>query len=512
MSSLFSVDGLVSGLDTSRIIAQLMAVERRGVSRMEDRQRSYDARIAAWGDIGAKVAALRSALDALTGVAPLALFAASSTNTSVLTATAGPSAQVGSTILRVTALAAAHQLASAGFASSGTEVGAGTITIGGAMSQIGATGVRANGISDGVHTVVVSNVSGNSATVTVDGTDHSVTFSPGGTVDAGGLTFTVAADGLKAGSARVQVVSTAAGATLADLATAIAAAGGPATAQLVDTGSGTDPWRLVLTATATGTANALTVALDGFVGLGAGFGDLRAAADATITMGNLTITRPTNTVGDLIPGVTLQLVSAAPGSDVTVNVTRDADAVVKKVKALVDALNEVVKAEKKYDYYDPNTKAAGVLLGDSAARRLLQRLLDGVHATLGSGTYTTIGQLGVTVQRDGTYALDEAKLRDAIASDFDAAAAVVSQVATTLKDTVVDLQDPEGLLATAKGGAEANKRALQQRIDRENARLELVEARYRRQFARLEQVLGQLRDQSTALAGQINGLFANRNS
>jgi flagellar hook-associated protein 2 len=141
---------------------------------------------------------------------------------------------------------------------------------------------------------------------------------------------------------------------------------------------------------------------------------------------------------------------------------------------------------------------------------MLQRLLDGVHATLDSGSLTTIGQLGVTVQRDGTYALNETKLRAAIASDFSGVAAVIANVAGTLKATVVDMQDPEGLLATVKGGAEANKRMLQQRIDRENGRLELVEARYRRQFARLEQVLGQLRDQSQALAGQINGLLANR--
>lgn len=509
-SSLTSVDGLITGLDTTQIISQLMAIERRGLTRLEEQQRRYDARISAWNDIGAKLAGLRSALDALTGVNPLALFSATSSNPSVLTATAGSGAQVGSTTLQVTAIAAAHQLGSAGFASSSSVVDAGTMTIGGGMSTVGVSGVRANGIADGAHTVAVSNVSGSSATITVDGTDYSVTFSPGGTVDAGGLTFTVGADGLKEGSAKVSVVTTSAGATLAELATAITAAGGPATAQVINTGSGATPWRLVVSATATGTAGALTVDLNGLPGLSGGLSELRAAADATLTMGTLTITRSSNTITDVVPGVTINLVSAAPGTDVTVNVTRDADAIVRKVKALVDALNDVVKAEKRYDYYDPNTKTAGVLLGDSSARRMLQRLLDGVHATLDSGSLTTIGQLGVTVQRDGTYALDEAKLRAAIASDFDGVAAVIANVASTLKTTVVDMQDPEGLLATVKGGAEANKRMLQQRIDRENSRLELVEARYRRQFARLEQVLGQLRDQSTALAGQINGLFANR--
>jgi flagellar hook-associated protein 2 len=509
-SSLTSVDGLITGLDTTQIISQLMAIERRGLNRLEEQQRRYDARLSAWNDIGAKLGNLRSVLDALTGVNPLALFAATSSNTGVLTATAGSGAQVGSTTLQVGAIAVAHQLGSAGFASSSSVVDAGTMTIGGGMGTVGVTGVRANGIADGAHTVVVSNVSGSSATITVDGTDYSVTFTPSGTVDAGGLTFTVGADGLKEGSATVAVVTTAAGATLADLATAITAAGGPATAQVINTGSGTTPWRLVVSASATGTAGALTVDLNGFVGLEAGLSDLRPAADATLTMGTLTITRSTNTITDVVPGVTLNLVAAAPGTDVTVNVTRDADAIVKKVKALVDALNEVVKAEKRYDYYDPNTKAAGVLLGDSSARGMLQRLLDGVHATLDSGSLTTIGQLGVTVQRDGTYALDETKLRAAIASDFSGVAAVIANVAGTLKATVVDMQDPEGLLATVKGGAEANKRMLQQRIDRENGRLELVEARYRRQFARLEQVLGQLRDQSQALAGQINGLLANR--
>lgn len=510
VSPLTSIDGLITGLDTTQIVSQLMAIERRGLTRLEEQQRRYDARLSAWNDIGAKLDGLRSALDALTGVNPLALFAATTSNPSVLTATASSSAQVGSTTLQVSALAVAHQLASQGFASSSSVVDAGTVTIGGGMSAIGVTAVRANGIADGAHTVAVRDVSGSSATITVDGTDYAVTFAPGGTVDAGGITFTVGAGGLAAGSAKVAVATTSAGATLSDLASAITRVGGPATAQVIDTGSGTTPWRLVVSATATGTAGALTVDLNGFTGLGAGLSELRAAADATLTMGTLTITRSTNTIDDLIPGVTLKLASAAPGTDVTVQVTRDTDAIVKKVATLVDALNEVVKAEKRYDYYDPATKTGGVLLGDSSARGMLQQLLDGVHATLGSGSLTTIGQLGVTLQRDGTYALDETKLRAAVESDFDGAAAVLANVAGTLKATVVAMQDPEGLLATAKGSAEATKRMLQQRIDRENSRLELVEARYRLQFSRLEQVLGQLRDQSQALAGQINGLLANR--
>ncbi|MER3453162.1 MAG: flagellar hook protein, partial [Acidimicrobiia bacterium] len=98
-SSLTSVDGLVTGLNTSQIIAQLMAIERRGVDRLQTRQKQYDARISAWDDIAAKVAGLRTALDALGGVDPLGLYRASTSDTSVLTATAGPGATVGSTVL-----------------------------------------------------------------------------------------------------------------------------------------------------------------------------------------------------------------------------------------------------------------------------------------------------------------------------------------------------------------------------------------------------------------------------
>ena len=205
--------------------------------------------------------------------------------------------------------------------------------------------------------------------------------------------------------------------TLADLATSIDELDG-VRAQVVQDGAG---HRLVLSAEQTGTANALQVTATDLASLQTW--DVDAATDAIITMGATEFTRSSNTVTDLIAGVTLDLKQVTT-DDVTIGTSRDTDAVVKKVKALVDGLNGVLETLGTLTKYDPETKASGALQGDSTARQLATQLrttVSGVVAGL-SGDHTYAGSVGIQLTRTGTVELDEAKLAEALAANPDAVA------------------------------------------------------------------------------------------
>ena len=508
-----TIDGLVSGLDTTSLINQLMSFERAPVVKLQARQATFDAAAKAWDDIAAKISALRSAAEALDTDTEVMVSKATSSDTGVLTASAGKGASPGPVDLVVGQLAVASQKM-AGFGSPTTTVGAGTAVIAAGLTSIGALAVSATGnFSAGPHTISVTR-SGADLLVSLDG-------GPGVVVTSGSPVILTGASGSltvtfgeppEVGTAKVSVAHTTSDtATVKDLAAAISAAGGPATAQVLDLGADSEtppPTRLVLTASQTGTIGALTVSLSGFSGLtDADISDLRPAQDAKVQIGTLTATRSSNSIADLLPGVTLNLAKVSPaGTSVTVTVGTDADAVVAKVKALVDALNGVRSTMTKYTGYDADKKVGGVLLSDTNARSVAGTLASTTAQLLPAGAFRTLSQLGVSIGRDGTYSLDETKLRDALGNDPSGVASSLAALAKPIATWAKDSDGTTGVASRAKAAAVAQSKDYGEQIDHYQVVLDQREARYRAQFTKLETVLGQLRDQSNWLAGQIASL------
>ena len=102
-----SVDGLVSGMDTSSIIKQLLSLERQPQLRLEQKKKAQETRIAAYQAVNAKFAALQAAADNLGRAETWQAYRVTSSSSGV-TATASTSALTGSHTFEVLALAKAH--------------------------------------------------------------------------------------------------------------------------------------------------------------------------------------------------------------------------------------------------------------------------------------------------------------------------------------------------------------------------------------------------------------------
>lgn len=220
--------------------------------------------------------------------------------------------------------------------------------------------------------------------------------------------------------------------TLSSLAAAINKSGAGLSAQVVQTAPGT--YRLVIAADETGTAHAVTVT-SAPTKLGAAT-ELQAATDAVLDLGGgVTVTRASNTVTDLIQGVSVQLKQTGT---VTVTTARDKDASVKAVKEMVDAVNGVLTTLKDLTSYNAETKVAGLLQGDATARKLAMDLRTQISAMVGvTGQHTSGGAVGISLTRDGLVTLDETKLRAALDSDFAAVARLLSGRSGSASDAAV---------------------------------------------------------------------------
>jgi len=130
MGTISSGIGLISGLNTADIIDQLMALQRRPVTLLENRISGFTAQQTGLLSISAYLAMIEGSAERLADEDAFNIREATSSNTDVLSVTASAGAPVGSYAFTVSRLVQSHQAISNAFADTDTTpVGAGTITI-----------------------------------------------------------------------------------------------------------------------------------------------------------------------------------------------------------------------------------------------------------------------------------------------------------------------------------------------------------------------------------------------
>ncbi len=318
--------------------------------------------------------------------------------------------------------------------------------------------------------------------------------------------FTITVDG------QDSVFTTDGTATLDDLATIINAGTSGVTAGVLKVDENT--YRLTLSVENTGAASVFTAS-----GTQPGMGTstiLQQGADASITIGQgagaITVNRDSNTVSDLIDGVTLTL-NEVTVDPVTITVTRDIEAAVGAVQTLVDELNAVSKQFTALTAYNVDSETAAPLQGDATARSLasaLRTTVSSVQEGL-AGSFTFAASLGISLTRDGEFTLDTTMLRDALEQDFagvteffegDGASDGLGAAINTFLDGAAG---KDGSIERARDRWQAQISNIEDAIERMEDRVDRREAALIAQFARLETAMGQLGGMSQLL-GTLPGI------
>lgn len=222
-------------------------------------------------------------------------------------------------------------------------------------------------------------------------------------------------------SSTVTVTVAAGNDTPQGLVSAINAAGLAVTARLVNTGSASSPTYKVLLSGADGSAGAFSMrSAPGSVLTALNFSQT-AAADAVLTVDGVTYTRSSNSVTDVIDGVTLNLNSTTTTA-ASINLTRDTTQIKTKITALVTAYNDVnnILTEVSNSKSTLDTYGA-TLVGDSVVRQVRSQLRDmllGESSSPGTNV-SALWQMGLSVDRSGVMTLNSSKLDAALSSNFD---------------------------------------------------------------------------------------------
>jgi len=151
---------------------------------------------------------------------------------------------------------------------------------------------------------------------------------------------------------------------------------------------------------------------------------LQEAKDAVIEVGNLTVSKSTNTITDVIQGVTLNLLQADSTETIDVTISTDTSGVKEQIESFIDAYNEAIgflHEQLSFDPDNPETSRAKPLLGDTTAvllNRQIQNLISSVVPGASSGL-NSLAQLGISTDPDtSTLSLDGATLNAAVAENI----------------------------------------------------------------------------------------------
>ncbi len=263
--------------------------------------------------------------------------------------------------------------------------------------------------------------------------------------------------------------------------------------------------RLVLTSTETGNTNAINMSSTGTIGTALGLTDINnpTLLDSEILIDGLyTITRSSNSIDDAISGVTLALLSETTSAD-QLTMSRDVESVQESVQSFVDAFNALNTV------FDDLSGEGDDLEADNTLRSIENQIRNVFNTppTGLTGSYSYLSEIGVSFQRDGTFALDATRLETAIGSDFSGLAELFAsndQGYLFRVDNLIDnFVQADGLIDVRQDGINTRIDTTEQRILDMEYRMEIREQRLLSQFNNLDALMGQLNGTSAFLTQQL---------
>jgi flagellar hook-associated protein 2 len=386
MVGVSSVSGLASGIDSANIVDQLMASEGRKITTLQDRQADELAKQRLMNTLGTSLSSLRSMFTDLADqnnflVNQSILSSNTATDAaSLLTVTPSSTAVPGTHTIIVNQLAAAEKLGSSSAVknSTGTAITSDSVALGYTAGSFTVQGQAAS-----------------AQTVNVTSTDS-----------------------LRDIRDKINQLNTGSDAT-------------GVTASILKVG--TSDYRLILAADDTGLTNG-SVSLGGTdldaagnlanlqlgaVAQGNARQSLQLAADASIDIDNITITRESNSITDAISGFTLDLKNADAATTITVSTSTDQTAVKEKIQSFVDSYNEVMDFINEQMTFNPDTKTSGILAGESLLRSIKSQLSGSLLTAVPglASDRNSLAMIGVEPDSKGHLGINSTRLDNLLATD-----------------------------------------------------------------------------------------------
>lgn len=365
-----ALPGIYSNVSTNDLVEATLMAESRPLNRLEERQSTWEKKTGAVEEIESQLRKLSNLASDLRSVDTLQGYRTKSSDETVLTASAATGASEGTHEILINRLASSEREVHDGIASADTLVGAGAFSY------------TYNGVSRTVYTSEETTLEGLRDLINKDAGNPGVNASILSTGGDGEQGYHLVLGGRDSGGDYTITINE--------------------DATTLDGTNGTVDFTQS-SFTETQTAKNSQFRVDGYPSDG-------------------WMERSSNTVGDVIPGVTLELQGVGESR---LSVTRSDDKLKSALGALPDLYNSLRDTVDKYTGFDKETGEGGMLQGSISVNSLLQRIRSALVSPVPgfddeSDGVSLASQLGFEFDKEGKLSLDKSKLDEAMAQDYDA--------------------------------------------------------------------------------------------
>ena len=450
-----------NGIDVKSVVTAILTPETAPLTAWQNQQTDLSTQAGLLSGLNNSLTTLAAAVLALANSSgPLASQSATSSDSSILTASAATTAASGT-----------HQIVVSALATAGT--------------------VYTNPLSNGTASFLTSPATTGDIKLQVggvSGTTHDIVITQGGND------------------------------TLSTLANYINTQKWGVTASVVTDANGA---RLALYSQSSGTPGALAITHND---TGLTFNTPVGGTNASLTIDGIPLSSATNTVTGAIAGVTLNLAGAASGTTVQLTVGPDTAQATSAINNFVDAYNSVVGTLNTQFTVDPTTNTEGPLAGDSALRSLQSSLLNDVtYATTGNSGLVNLASLGIDFNNDGTLTVNQTatdthpSLSNVLATSPGAVQSFFQNVSGTgfannFNNDLFSLTDPtNGILNVDIAGNKTQQTALTTQINNLQDRLTAQQTALTLQYDRVNATLEAYPSLLLEITSEIGALNGNYN-
>ncbi len=271
-------------------------------------------------------------------------------------------------------------------------------------------------------------------------------------------------------------------------------------------------WRLLLSSGKSGTAGVMTLTVDGTLDArlaSAAMDETTEAQDALYSVNGLDLTSASNTVADVLPGLTLEL-RATTTAPATLAVGTSADALGEKLGRVVATYNGLVNNIRKLGAASPDGRTSGPLVGDAGLRSLQSGVLGvfgrNLSTDFAGNPFRNLAALGIQTSLSGEASLDMNKLRAALAQDREGVEALVAAFGASVSTALDTFEGGGGVLASRSDQLNAELKRIRGDRDALERRLSALESRLSKRFSALDSLISQFNSTSNYLAQQLASL------
>ena len=282
-----------------------------------------------------------------------------------------------------------------------------------------------------------------------------------------------------------------------------------------------DNWHISLSGK-TGSQNQFSLSSSPDLGFSTGSNLLASAQNAIISVNGLdSIERASNTVTDVIPGVSLALVGT---SSATVTVSEDLSKLRSSIDALVLSINDfnLILTEMESSTSE-ETEYSGALANDGSFANLLRKqvrsIIDKTSATASAG-FSSFRDLGFSVKLNGDIEVDESRYVSAVSNNLSDIKVMLTGgsdgqsryasgdkgLALASRISLLELVEKDGLIVNRSTVAAKNLESEKASLEALEQRMAEAYARYITQFAAMESIVQRSKSTGDYLEGQFTAM------